>query len=113
MLPEPEPIGIELRPARMPTFPAVVSLRGEHDLSTRSNISGALAPIDCDVLLDLSECEFIDAAVIGVVLAKSRELGREGHRLELLIREGTHVARTLQMVALQDVMTVHQEPRGG
>src|SRR3954453_21902111 len=46
---------------------AIVTLRGEHDLATRAEINAALARAggEADVLVDLSDCSFIDSSVIG------------------------------------------------
>jgi anti-anti-sigma factor len=100
---------VELRPAYATAYVAVVALRGEHDLATCMKVADALAPIDGDVLLDLTGCEFIDATVIGVVVSKLVSLQREGHRLDLLIDPATYVARVVDIVRLGDVVTVLRE----
>jgi anti-anti-sigma factor len=59
-------------------------------------------------LLDLSACEFIDSTVIGVVLAKSGDLAREGRRLELVVPAANRsVTRVVDVVGLRTLMTVH------
>jgi anti-anti-sigma factor len=109
MLPD-RGIQVELRPAHAMAYVAVVALRGEHDLSTCMNVAEALAPIDGDVLLDLTGCEFIDAPVIGVVVSKLASLQQEGHRLDLLIDPATYIARVVDIVRLGDLVTVLHEP---
>ena len=66
---------------------AIVTLRGEHDLSTRAEISDALARVgnEAHVLVDLSECSFIDSSVIGVLVVAFQALDEQGRRLELAI----------------------------
>jgi anti-anti-sigma factor len=102
-------VHVELGPAREREFAALVSLRGEHDLATASEISQAIAAIEGNVLVDLSECTFIDSTVIGVLFACNQELERAGRFLEVVVpRENTTVARTLELVRMRDVIVVHE-----
>lgn len=108
--PTPRPIQLELRPVGAVGYAAIVSLHGEHDLSTCSELRSTLAPLDGNVLLDLSTCEFIDSSVIGVVAAKSRDLAGQGHRLELVVPAANRVVtRVVNVVGLRTLMTVHEQ----
>jgi anti-anti-sigma factor len=101
-------IAVELRPARAPGFAALVTLSGEHDLATRDELGSTLAPIAGNVLVDLSPCEFIDSSVIGVLIGKSADLTREGHRLELVVPAANSVVtRFVDVVGLRSLMPVH------
>jgi anti-anti-sigma factor len=55
----------------------VLWLGGEHDLSTQdflsTRLARAIASLDADVVVDLSEIEFMDAGTVGVLL-RAREL---------------------------------------
>jgi anti-anti-sigma factor len=103
-----EPIHVELRPALATSYAAVVSLCGEHDLATSSDLRVALAPLHGDVLVDLSECEFPDSSAIRTLLDKSQDLKRDGHRLELVVpAENTNVRRIIEIIGLAQLMTVH------
>jgi anti-sigma B factor antagonist len=103
-------IGVELRPPHTPGYAAIVTLSGEHDLATSKELGAALAPIDGNVLVDLSPCEFIDSSVIGVLLGKSSTLTREGHRLELVVpAANTIVTRVVEVVGLRTLMPVHDQ----
>ena len=94
---EPE-IQIEFHPEGLPAFAALVRLSGEHDLATGAELRSALRLIDGNVLVDLSECSFIDSTTIGVVVADHQARSREGQRLELLVPpENTLVKRTLEV----------------
>ena len=106
----PPAIEIELRPVRVAGYAALVSLHGEHDLATSDDLVAALAPLSGNLLVDLSECEFIDSTVIGVVIAKSAELVRDGHRLELVVPGSNQiVSRVVEVVGLRALMTVHEQ----
>jgi anti-anti-sigma factor len=89
-------------------FAAVVRLRGEHDISTRDDLVRALTPMFGNILVDLSDCSFIDSTIIGVLIVDSRTRQREGQRLELLVPpENTTVARTLDISGVGSVMMIH------
>ncbi len=104
---------VEVRPADAPGFAAVVALRGEHDLATAPAISETLSSLSGNVLVDLSDCTFIDSTVIGSLIRSSRALERDGHRLEVLVPpENQVIMRTLEVVNLRDLIVVHSERPG-
>jgi len=111
---EPEawtPPGVEVRYAspRSAAFAAVVSLYGEHDLDSLETLMHALEPIVGDVLVDLTDCRYIDSTVVGVIITKSRELGREGHILELVApRSNAPVTRVLDVIGMRTLLKVHE-----
>jgi anti-anti-sigma factor len=101
-------IEVELMPTAASAFAATVRLNGEHDLATRREIQDALEPIEGDVLVDLSACEFIDSSVIVMLLAAHYAARREGRRLELLLpAENSKVTRTLEVSGARQLLTVH------
>jgi anti-anti-sigma factor len=75
----------------------VVWLRGEHDVSTvdalSETLAGAMAIGDCDLVVDLSEVEFMGAATIGV-LVRARELLQSRSR-SLVLRSPSRCARRI------------------
>ena len=107
-------VDIEVAAASTPGYAATVILRNEHDLATSQGIEAMLAPLLGNVLVDLSECDFMDSAVITVLLLKARELEREGFRLELVVPpENVQVARIAEIVGLRAFTTVHDRRPGG
>jgi anti-anti-sigma factor len=99
-------VNLELRPHSAPDFAAIVRLIGEHDLATSASSRETLERIDGSVLVDLSECTFIDSSVIGVLFGDYRSRTRNGQRLELIVpREGT-VSRTLNVSGVPGLITV-------
>jgi anti-anti-sigma factor len=105
------PPGVEVRYAspRSADFAAIVSLYGEHDLDSHDTIAQALEPIDGDVLVDLTDCRFIDSSAVNAILAKSQQLQHRGHRLELVAPTyNVHVARIVEVVGLRTFLTVHE-----
>jgi anti-anti-sigma factor len=110
----PDPIRVELDPPHARGYAAIVFLCGEHDLSTSADLGIALDPIRGNLLIDLSECEFIDSTVIAALLEKFEDLRREGHRLELLVLPGkTNIRRVIELVGLDTLVTVHDAMPGG
>jgi anti-anti-sigma factor len=106
-------IEVEHAPARTPGFAAIVWLRGEHDLDSSVAIREALDAIDGDILIDLSECGFLDSSVIGTLLRRFQERTRRGQRLELIVPPANRIiARTIEIASLRDLMTVHDGPPG-
>ncbi len=100
-------IDIESWPERSPTFAAVAALRGEHDIATAPAIADALRGFAGNVLVDLSDCGFIDSSVIPVLIATAKDLERDGYFLELVATPETMIARTLEVVGMRDFIVVH------
>jgi anti-anti-sigma factor len=81
----------------------VLWLGGEHDLSTQACLSAAIAAVDADVVLDLSEVEFMDAATIGAIL-RARVLLRRRSR-SLMLRAPSRRARlVIGLCGLDDLV---------
>lgn len=91
---------------------AIVTLRGEHDLSSKLEVARALATASgCrDVLVDLSECTFIDSSVISALLQASNRLHANGGLLELVIPGGAHQAilRVFELMSLERLLPIHE-----
>ena len=85
----------------------VVWLRGEHDISTAAELAADLtragAIDDSDIVVDLSEVQFMDASTIGVVL-KTRDalLGRS--RWLSLRAPARHTRRILEVCGLAELI---------
>src|SRR4051794_1916804 len=90
---------------------AVVTLRGEHDLSTRSVLAQALqlAAAHSNVVVDLSGCSFIDSTAINEFIKCSQRVQAGGERFMLVIQPGqAHVARVARMVRLAEMIELHE-----
>lgn len=84
----------------------VLAVSGELDAATAPRLSEALeAIIDSEaesVLVDLSECSFIDSTGLGVVVTARTRLLDEGRRFELCCA-GAQARRILEITGLDDV----------
>jgi anti-anti-sigma factor len=102
-------IEVGYAPDSVPGYEALVSLGGEHDLASSDELRATLEPIFGNVLVDLTRCEFMDSTVIGVLLAKQKDMQREGLRLDLVVpRENAAVARVIDVVGMRGLLTVHE-----
>ena len=91
-----------------PGYAALVTLAGEHDIESCPALRDALEPLFGTVLVDLTQCRFMDSSVIAALIRKFRELEREGCRLELVVPpDNDTLSRTLEIVSMRSLMTVH------
>lgn len=96
--------------AHRPSGLAVVSLRGENDLSTAPEVEQALegAAAHSDVLVDLSEASFIDSTVITALIKTAQVLHARGERIALVVPpEQRQIARVVQMTRLAELIPTH------
>jgi anti-anti-sigma factor len=109
--PPPGPVTIEVVSSRA----AVVTLGGDHDVASRDAIADAfgVAATGRDLLVDLSECTFIDSTIIKLLLQTKRALDEQDARFELVIDTDGHghVARVAELMGIADVIPTH-ETRG-
>jgi anti-sigma B factor antagonist len=90
---------------------ALLKLHGEHDLSVSQRLAAALAAAEpqLDVLVDLSDCSFIDSSVIAALLLARARLVARGGRLELLIPpEATTIQRIATATALGALVPINE-----
>jgi anti-anti-sigma factor len=90
---------------------AVLELRGEHDLSGCERLSEALeaATPQLLVLVDLSDCSFIDSSVVATLFVARKRLLAAGGKLELLVPpEAATVQRIARATSLAAIIPVHE-----
>jgi anti-anti-sigma factor len=93
-------------------YAAIVKLCGEHDLASADELTHVLDPIAGDVLVDLSECAFIDSTVITILVRDHQTRTHDGQRLELYVpTQNATVSRTLAVSGLADLIPIrHLHP---
>lgn len=89
----------------------VVTLRGEHDLSTapvvRAELEQAVAT-GAAIVVDMTETQFIDSSILGVLVEGYRSLSADaGRELAVAAAPGGPVTRLLDLVAVSDVLQVY------
>ncbi|MGE0065991.1 MAG: STAS domain-containing protein [Solirubrobacterales bacterium] len=99
----------------------IVAVRGELDLSTAPDLQGPLdAALDdgrASVLIDLSECEFIDSTGIALIVRAWQRLGGDGNsgpggRL-VICTDRDQVRRVLDVSGLDQSIPVHASREDG
>ena len=96
---------------------SIVTLCGEHDLSSTPQIKGAFEEIGArrSVLVDLSHCIFIDSSVVSALLRASEALRTQGGQLSLVISGDRHqaVRRLIELMRVDRVLPTCEtrEPR--
>lgn len=91
---------------------AVLSIRGEHDLNTATELRSKLDRLIGDgraILLDLSAATFIDSSTLGTILGSRRQAGEAGVGFEVVQEGGSEgVSRVLQITGVRDELPVHE-----
>jgi anti-anti-sigma factor len=84
----------------------VVTLSGEHDLSTQARLLEALSDAreEPKVIVDLTPCEFLDSTIIRV-LVRARQ-GRT-QQVAIVAPGGGYVQRILQLAGGDELLPVH------
>lgn len=95
----------------------MVTLGGDHDVASRGSIADAfsVAATGRDLLVDLSECTFIDSTIIKLLLQTMRALEENDARLELVIDSAGsgHVARVAELMGIGEVIPTHETRSDG
>lgn len=91
--------------------PSIVALRGEHDVNSWTDVALALATagVQPTVLVDLSECTFMDSTVITALLVAAKQLRARDGALEVFIPAGAHaIRRTLELMNVEAILPTHE-----
>jgi anti-sigma B factor antagonist len=91
----------------------VLSIKGEHDLSTapelRRHLSQAIANGDA-VVVDLSPATFVDSSILGAILDARRSADEAGLGFAVTHAGGDDsVSRVLEITGLRAELPVHSE----
>ena len=99
---------LELAHEQLPSGGQVLGVRGELDLATVSEMEQVLADTEQSQVLvvDLSECEFLDSSAVHVLLAAARRAADAGGELALVVPEGG-VRRVLEIAGVEASVRFH------
>jgi stage II sporulation protein AA (anti-sigma F factor antagonist) len=92
----------------------VLTLRGEHDLSTATALRNALGDVfdaGSAVVVDLSDVTFMDSSTLNAILYGSeRALTDDQHRFAVVLPPGPSVARrVLELTGVDRVLAIHPD----
>ena len=87
---------------------SIVRVRGDLDLATCSQLEAALseAPEGEHVVVDLTDCGFLDSAAVRVVLAGAERAAASGGQISLVVTD-PGVLRVLEIVNAEARMPIH------
>jgi anti-sigma B factor antagonist len=87
----------------------VIRVGGELDLASAPKLTEALATIDAGttkrLVIDLSECDFVDSAGLSAILHGAQELGEAGGSVRIACPEG-NLRDLLRMTAIDQSIPV-------
>jgi stage II sporulation protein AA (anti-sigma F factor antagonist) len=109
------PAPFEATAAQLDDGVRVVAVRGELDLSTASDLEGpleeAVSSGDASLLVDLSECEFIDSTGIALIVRAwqrlDRAAGGDGSGRVVICSDNAQVRRVLEITGLELSIPIH------
>jgi anti-anti-sigma factor len=109
------PAPFEATAAQLDDGVRVVAVRGELDLGTASDLEGpleeAIAAKDASVLIDLSDCEFIDSTGIALIVRAWQRLDRaadgDGSGRVVICSDNEQVRRVLEITGLELSIPIH------
>lgn len=109
------PAPFEASVAQLDDGVRVIAVRGELDLSTAPELEGplddAIAAGDASVLVDLSECEFIDSTGIALIVRAWQRLDRTadggGEGRVVISSYNDQVRRVLEITGLELSIPIH------
>jgi anti-anti-sigma factor len=94
---------------------AIVTLRGEHDISTQSRVRDALtlASEQPKVLVDLSECTFADTGLINSLIVANAMVTQRSGQLEVVIPPDPSAAHRLaKLTRLEQIVPIRSTRNG-
>ncbi len=90
-----------------------LAVRGELDMNTAPELEApleeALTAEDASIMLDLSECEFIDSTGIALIVRAWQRLGGNGNGRLVLCCFNPQVQRLLKITGVSSSIPVHEE----
>jgi anti-anti-sigma factor len=108
------PSPFEVRNEELENGVRALTVRGELDLNTAPELEAALADgADGEILVDLSECEFIDSTGIAVIVRAWQRLDRdaegEGQGRLVLCCNNHQVQRVLKITGVEASISMHEK----
>jgi anti-anti-sigma regulatory factor len=91
----------------------LIEVEGDQVYDGRADLASALVTVDGHVIVDLTHCGYIDKALIAALLQRAVDLGRRGHRFELVVPPSGPLARTVDVLGLRDVVWVRDDAPAG
>jgi anti-anti-sigma factor len=86
----------------------VISLKGDHDLSTKPQLVAALSRLRrkprTAIVIDLRQCTFVDSTIVGAILARPQDSSQEPTVSVVLPEDTSYVYRALSVLGLTELV---------
>lgn len=106
------PVPFEVSSEQVEGSIRVFTVRGELDMSTapelERGLEQALADPGASILVDLSECEFIDSTGIALIVRAWQRLSEEGERRLVLASSNHQVRRLLKITGVESSIPMRE-----
>jgi anti-anti-sigma factor len=89
---------------------SIVTLRGEHDLHSWSEITLALANASQrpGVVIDLTACTFLDSTMLTVLLVAAKQLRARDGELAVVIPRQAEISRIFEVMNVDALVAIHE-----
>lgn len=109
------PVAFEVRTETSDGDVHHIFVRGELDLATAPRLAEELTTArtggDASILIDLSDCSFIDSSGLALIIKSWRDLeGRQGDERLVLCCAGAQVQRLLRITGTDEAIPVFDGP---
>jgi len=108
------PVTFDVRSEELDDGIRAFTVRGELDMSTtpelERGLESALADSTASIMLDLSECEFIDSTGIALIVRTWQRLESDGGKGQLVLCCNNHqVRRLLKITGVENSISMHEQ----
>jgi anti-sigma B factor antagonist len=99
---------LEVTVEELPKGGTLVRIRGELDLATTPEVEKVLSEVDlgAPLVIDLTECGFLDSSAVRVLLATARHADESGKGVSLVAPD-PGVRRALEIAGLGTIVPIH------
>jgi anti-anti-sigma factor len=99
---------VEVTSETLPEGPVVVRVEGELDMATSGSFEKAIAEAkpEARLVIDLTECTFLDSSAVRVLVETARSVERANGQISLVARD-PGILRVLEIAAVDTMLPVH------
>lgn len=102
------PAPFEVRSEELEGGISAITVRGELDMNTAPELEKSLEEAqDASIMLDLSDCEFIDSTGIALIVRTWQRLKSEGSGQLVLCCINHQVRRLLEITGVENTISMH------
>lgn len=104
---------VDVTRERLPEGSLLVRVEGELDMATSGDFEEAIGDAEPggQLVIDLSECTFLDSSAVRVLVETARAIERANGRIALVARD-PGIRRVLEIAAVDTMLPVHDTLEG-